>query len=256
MSEQPDRHIIDRDILPLFVLRGSEPPDVVSFEGTAFLIADRVLVTCAHCVARPLAAGEAFAVAVKEESKYTRAYYLSNIEADPTGIDLATANVDLKQHTPLGLGNGDLALGTDVFSFGYPLTDRRRTAEGKSSFNLNSRYLEGYVTRAFRYEPPAGAPIESYELDMMAPAGLSGSPLVKKGSRLVYGVVYGTADVAQLEHIATVDPDTGARQPEVQRIVTFGMAHYTRSLHNLRGAATGGRSLSQLLGVSPLAPSA
>ena len=153
----PDRHIIDRDILPLFVLRGSEPLDVVSFEGTAFLIADRVLVTCAHCVARPLAAGEAFAVAVKEQSKYTRAYYLSNIEADPTGIDLATANVDLKQHTPLGLGNGDLALGTDVFSFGYPLTDRRRTAEGKSSFNLNSRYLEGYVTQAFRYEPPAGA---------------------------------------------------------------------------------------------------
>ena len=36
----------------------------------------------------------------EEGSKYTKAYYLSNIEADPTGIDLATANVDLKQHSP------------------------------------------------------------------------------------------------------------------------------------------------------------
>jgi hypothetical protein len=87
----------------------------------------------------------------------------------------------------------------------------------------------------------------SYELDMPAPEGLSGAPVVLHGTKAVVGVVYGHNDVALVEEHATVDDETGARSPEVLRIVSFGLAHHTHTLHELRGKATGGRPLKELV---------
>jgi hypothetical protein len=54
--------------------------------------------------------------------------------------------------------------------------------------------------RRFYYQPPAGELIRSYELDMPAPAGLSGAPVVRihrvRGAREVIGVVHASNGVA------------------------------------------------------------
>ena len=82
---------------------------------------------------------------------------------------------------------------------------------------------------------------------MPAPDGLSGAPLIVRGSDAIVGVVYGTIDVARTEEVSAVDPETGARTPQVQRIVSFGLAHHTWALGELRGPATGGRPLADVM---------
>jgi hypothetical protein len=41
-------------ILPIFVAKRSHPDEMISFEGTGFIVAARVLVTCWHCVEKAL----------------------------------------------------------------------------------------------------------------------------------------------------------------------------------------------------------
>jgi len=101
--------------------------------------------------------------------------------------------------------------------------------------------------RSFYHEHQTYGRIPSYELDMPTPAGLSGAPLVKVGSPEVIGVIYGSNDVATIEQEASVNPQTGKREPEIQRIISFGLAHYTETLRNLQGIATGGLPLHQYI---------
>jgi hypothetical protein len=103
------------------------------------------------------------------------------------------------------------------------------------------------VTRPWIYPSKEYGEIDSYELYMPVPGGLSGAPLMVDASLLVGGVIYGSYDVAQIEELASVDPDTNERRPEIQRIVSFGLAHSLRSLGRLAGPATGGRPLAELL---------
>jgi hypothetical protein len=146
----------------------------------------------------------------------------------------------------LSLPTDDMAYGTDVWTAGYPFTDPRRVGD-RLTFNLGARYLQGYVTQSFYYDAPDGSRIPSYELDMPTPGGLSGAPLVRVGSNKVYGVVYGTNDVHLTQQTARIDEVTGEAIPEVHRIVSFGLAHYTDSLRNLRGTATDGLPLAEFL---------
>ena len=81
-----------------------------------------------------------------------------------------------------------------------PLTERVDLGR-RPRFLLAGRYLQGYVTRSFAYEHQEFGRITSYELDMPAPTGLSGAPLLKVGTMEVYGVIYGSHSVETIEQL-------------------------------------------------------
>lgn len=116
--------IIDRDILPIFIFKKGQPAIPISMQGTGFVIASNLLITCWHCVDTPLLPNEQYGVAIKppNENNY-RALFLTNIEQDANSRDLATANLQLEPTIGLCLANNEVAHGTDVFTFGYPLTE-------------------------------------------------------------------------------------------------------------------------------------
>ena len=96
LMAQPDRTKIGADIFPLFIVRKTTPVEIVSFQGTGFLIAPNVLVTCWHNVNSRLEEDQSYALAVEGGAvgQYTVAT-LSNVSQDENGSDLATANVGL-----------------------------------------------------------------------------------------------------------------------------------------------------------------
>ncbi len=105
--------------------------------------------------------------------------------------------------------------------------------------------LEGYITRSFYFEHLQYGVVPSYELDMPAPQRLSGAPLFSAVTGEVVGVVYGTNDVGLVEEFSSVNPETGERKPEIHRIVSFALAHYTDTLRLLTGDATQGLALAE-----------
>ena len=161
---------------------------------------------------------------------------------NPTnGSDLATALVvDYVPEFKMTLADAPALMGADVQTYGYPLTTVRPSPKhaGTINFALNDRFLQGYIMRVFHYEHTQYGRVVSYELDMPAPAGLSGAPLIEMGSTTVIGVIYGTNDVETIEQFSQVDSETGKRTPEVVRVTSFALAHHTETLRNLRGLAT------------------
>lgn len=239
---------VNHHILPIFVGRHhANDLKLVSFEGTGFVIAPGVLVTCWHCVAAKLPKDQFYAAIVQlEDSSGYRAVYLRDITRHSDGLDLAVAKVEHAPPTLLTLASKAVRMGTSVLSWGYPLATFNIGPDGAKTFILNPRHLEGYVTRAFKDEDRGLGPADAYELDMPTPEGLSGAPLIKMGTSEVVGVVYGTNEVGLIKHFERIDEE-GRREPEIQRVVTFGLAHYTASLHSLRGPATDGLPLAEYI---------
>lgn len=220
--------------------------EIVAFRGTGFLIADGLLVTCWHCVSEPIEEGEMLVAAREINGGSFEPGELSDVSQDASGADLATAKVPFEQEAALTLADVAPASGTDVWTYGYPLTTPRRE-EGKRRFQLNARWLEGYIMRAFRFESPTYGVMPVFELDMVAHEGLSGAPVVRRPGREVLGVVVGSYDVGAIEALASVDPKTGERRPEVERVVSFALAHYTSTLCELRTQGTSGERLADFL---------
>lgn len=167
---------------------------------------------------------------------------LLDLSRDANGADLASARLFEPQPNkwPLGLTRQNIAGGADVCTFGYPLTEERVGTSG-NAFTLHGRYLEGYVTRSFWYEHPKEGRVATYEVDMPAAEGLSGAPLLSRRGGVrpeVVGVIYGRSEAGLIDEFASFDPETGERQPEVRRIVSFVAAHYSDTLARLTGPAT------------------
>lgn len=211
----------------------------IAFAGTGFVPHHGIFATCWHCVAPPSDRDLCYTVAVHRGQGFA-ALPLREIHRDPAGSDLATAAIDLPGTLGFELASEDPGAGTDVYSFGYPFTTR---------LEVERRLLRGYMTRGFRYDHLALGEVLSYELDMPCPAGLSGTPVLLARSRRLLGVVYGSNDVATVDSVATVD-EAGQHQPEVRRIVSFGLAHHLETLRALRGPATGNRPLADLLPIA------
>jgi hypothetical protein len=234
----------------LAIIIGRNGPDgflPVSFEGTGFVIAPGLLVTCWHCVRTPPPANHLYAVIVeRDDGMGYRGVFLTHISQHPAGLDLAIARIDHRPAEFFSLADKGLQAGTRVFSWGYPLSRVRRLPDGGTTFMLEPRHLEGYVIRPFRDEDRGCGITEAYELDMPTPEGLSGAPLIRMRSREVVGVVYGTNEVALIKQFERVDED-GRREPEIHRVVSFGLAHSTSSLHSLSGPATEGIPLGQYM---------
>jgi hypothetical protein len=220
-----------RDVLPLFAV-DLEAEQIQEFLGTSFLIGG-LLVTCWHCVSDALASDSTVVVATFKKSGYAP-HEIRRLERDANGADLAIGEVDLLPSIGFELSSAEgLALGSDVWTYGYPLT--RPPNERRNQWMMEGRFLQGYVTRHFYHSDDQ---IRTYELDMRAPAGLSGAPIVGIPSRRVAGVVYGVNEVSKIEHFASVDPATGERTPELQRLESFALALDTETLRNSAAAAT------------------
>lgn len=238
---------VDWDIVPIFLVERTEPSAPISFQGTGFTIAQNLLVTCWHCVSSPCSDNEQYAAVIEVQPGGFKAFFLTNIEQDTNGSDLATANVDLPRVWELTLASGSVLPADDVCTYGFPLTRHKKLPGGGGQFMLHPRYLRGYITWAFNYEHPQYGEVPSYELDMPTPEGLSGAPLIRVNTPEVIGVIYGTHDVATVEQFTSIDPETGEKEPEVQRLESFGLAHHIKTLRLLRGAATQGLPLEEYL---------
>lgn len=234
------RNQIHEVILPIFKTTNVKPYDLISFQGMGFIIAPNLFLTCWHCLDDPLENNEQYAaIAVKEDGSDHTLIQLSNIERDANGLDLATANHD---YTPseyvLKVGLNDAAFGQEIWTYGFPLTTPERSPDGKMIFNVPPQFLKGYIIRNLTYNQPGFGNTKSYELDMLVPKGLSGAPLMILGNSIVIGVIYSSNDVATIEHFSSINPATQVREPELQRIISFGLAHYTENLLLVRGKAT------------------
>lgn len=248
---------IQRDVLPIVVTPRRGDPLIRRFAGTGFLVGKGLFVTCHHCVAAPIAEGDTYAAATPIE--YAPApldhapdaqYSFKNLEAleqDASGLDLA---VGWHGRDPFGIelaDEGVREMGTDVRTFGYPLTGDLPHPGGSRSLTINGRFLKGYITTNYMNEAPGYRPAPTEELDMPAPRGLSGAPIMRTSDRGVIGMVYGTKDTGTVEEFSRLNEETGERTPELQRVTTFAVAHMLDSLRNLRGELTQGTSLSDYL---------
>jgi hypothetical protein len=199
-----------------------------------------------------------FTIGVPLPGRGVRHYPLLDVGRDEGGSDLGTARIFSEPNVALppceltvAPEGFDAGTGTDVWTYGYPLTDTFLDPESDEDprFRLNPRLLRGYITREFAYDHEVLGPTPSYELDMVTPEGLSGAPLFRRPGEIVIGVIYGRHEVELVDQFASVDPTTGEHKPEVQRIVSFGLACDMTSFRALRGPATGGVTLARHLGL-------
>lgn len=237
---------LTRGILPIFVVEPGSPAKLLRFCGTGFIIANGLLITCWHTVKAELQNDQRYGAVIWEGTGHSVSF-LFNVQQDLNGTDLASANVHLGASIGLALAKDDVTLGGVVWTYGYPLTDVRSLPEGDLHFQLNPRFMRGYVMRSFYYQHMEYGRVNSYELSIPAPEGLSGAPLLKEGTLEVLGTVYGNNDVATIEQFGRMDPATGKREPEIQRIVSFGLAHHLDTLKALTGVATHNAALGEYL---------
>ncbi len=248
---------IRRDVLPIVVVPREGYPIPKGYKGTGFLLGKGVFVTCHHCVADPVSEEETYAVALPIDyapelrNKTPDAQYfvstLHDVEQDSTGLDLAIAQVGFDSVGLHLAQEGIRTIGEDVRTYGYPLTeDLPHSGEGRA-LSFRGRYLKGYSTCNYLDDVPVYGPTLTEELDLPAPRGLSGAPVIRTDSLEVIGVVYGTKDYGTIEEFSRVDEATGERTPELQRITTFAVAHMFDSLYNLSGNATEGMHLGRYL---------
>lgn len=215
-----------------------------AFCGSGFILVGGVMVTCRHCFEDyPLKTDEYYgAVHTKANGAGYTALRIEAVSFDPSGVDLATAATGL-QGSPLMLTRGISGIGQDVGTIGHPGTYGRLRDEtsGPLQFDQQSRWLEGYVTRGFVYERPDHKKVRSWEVDMPAPSGLSGSPLLllraTESSPVVVGVIYGSH---------TVPSDLGSADA-MPSGTPFALAHYLDSVQQLRGDVLGSETLAEYL---------
>ncbi len=200
--------------------------------GTGFLVRSGVFVTCRHCLPE-LPAGQRLAVSRKNDRGGYDAWALSMIEADERGHDLATARVDLDAEEAWPLYQGVMVPGMRCWSFGYPLPERRPEPTGDVTFAVAPRFVRGYVMRRYNGAIALGRPVPCGELDMTAPPGLSGGPVVFEGSDHILGAYFGRR--------TTKVPDE-----DPAPLYSFSLAYDNEVLAGLKGAATGGKTIGEL----------
>lgn len=226
-------------VLPIFVAEGITTQ---RFCGTGFLLGRGLFITCWHCISAQNSGSQRYVVGVPAGTEEECALLdLTDLERDEGSADLAIGMVEAEPTLQLVLGSGPYVLmGHDVWSFGYPYTDQKPSSIGGYDFTLNGRILRGYVTRTFPYDHPVAGSVDSYELDMPAPSGMSGAPLILKGNKNeVAGVIFGFHDVETI--------DESIEQASVKRVVSFSLAHTADTLRGIRSRATKGNPLSQFL---------
>jgi len=212
-----------------------------TYEGTGFCVASGLLITCWHCVRRTLPEGLNYAAAYAPNAEQGPLVQLdlSDIAKDQNGADLATATIQYAPPRKLSFNQSPEVFGSEVWTFGYPLSGHREAGARV----IVPRLLKGYVTRTFHHDRPGFGPTRAIELDMPAPAGLSGAPLFRANTATLLGVVYGETESYTITETEQIDPETGVRLPESRKVITFGVAHRWETIMKAGGPATRGLSV-------------
>lgn len=228
-------------LLPLFKISEG---NLLEYLGMGFTVTDNLLVTCWHCVDVELNDGESIgAIIMREDGQNHIIMYLENIERDKNGLDLATANHAYVPKTYiLELNSDDQPIGIDIWAYGRPHTTKQRLGK-EIKFYSPPLLLKGNITRTLSYDHYEYGEMPSYEMSFPPPKGMSGAPIFLNGSTKIIGVIHGSNDISMVEQTRYVDPHTGESEPEIHRIVSYGLAHHTRSLINLQTSATSGLPL-------------
>jgi len=200
--------------------------------GSGFLVRSGVFVTCGHCLPT-LPEGQRLAVCKKNATGGYDPFPLSMVEADPRGHDLATARVDLAADEEWPLYQGIMVPGMRCWSFGYPLPEVRSEPGQPPTYVLAPRFVRGSVMRRFDGAIVGGKKCPCAELDMTAPPGLSGAPIVFEGSDHILGVYFRR----NTTKVPKEDPAP---------LYHFALAYDNQILSGLKGAATGGKTLGEL----------
>jgi hypothetical protein len=219
----------------------------VSVCGTGFLLADGILVTAWHCVRATLPAGHRYVVCRKRGPDVYDPFPVLDVAQHPQGRDLAVCHVPLEAREHFKIFTDPVKPGMHVWTFGYPATQLSEGTDGHPVFHLGPRYLEGYITRGFIFPDGLGGPSPVWELDMQVPGGLSGAPIFFQGTDAVLGMVFHAHEVETVETFRSVDPVTGKRQPEIVRVIYFGLAHPVDLVLDLCGQASSGKALRELM---------
>ena len=195
MSDWPEGHIFP--VVAGRTATDGRPWETQAVVGTAFAVDDRVI-TCWHILKGAVETGLEVGVTLDDPDGITRFIPVA-FERSSDGHDLAIGQLPWAPAPQFSLSR-HLNEGLDVYSYGYPLTQITRDPDGDRRFGLGLRLFKGYVVSASVLEFP-GYPVASgLELDMPAPGGMSGAPLLRDtpgsgGTREVVGVIQGTRRV-------------------------------------------------------------
>lgn len=144
--------------------------------GTAFAVANGILVTCTHVVNKPLRVGLGICTVIHQETgqHFTAELIRDSIRPD-TEEDVATLSIDKSDtYTHLKFGLFSVSAGDHVFSFGFP---EPKSVEGMPG---------GAIVVGDGME--AGHPVWAVESDQFT-VGFSGAPALFEASDLVVGIV-------------------------------------------------------------------
>ena len=225
-------------VLPVVRFRRTAPGEYepVAAVRSGFTFGEGTFVTCWHCVSGPLGDGEVYGAAMRFEGTgsqtYDRVFELADLEQDAAGNDLALARVSYTVDPVLVLASDPAAWGEDIVTSVSPAVNTRNPDTREPKIDMNACLLRGYVTRLKIDGRPGRKPVRAYELDMPAPGGVSGSPLLRPAPFEVVGVVYGEQD----QHV----PGRGVP-------LTFSYAHHLSTLQHAQATATGNRPLFEHL---------
>ena len=217
----------EHHILPILRYKVSSSSAYTTAEaGTAFTFGEGTVVTCWHCVERPISHDETYGVAVRR-SGITAQYEFCSIDElgrDENGADLALGRIDWTPGRALTLATDSVQWGERVEIYGYPASTvvPDQTFDRYKSVTFSPMFLRGYVTQVVPNMD--GRP--AMNLDMLSPRGLSGAPVLREGSREIVGVVVGDRTIR-----------LGGES------FRFSEALLLDALRNARSAATGYRRL-------------
>jgi hypothetical protein len=179
------------EVVAVFGLDGEVRP-TLRFSGTAHCFGHSPwLLTAEHVIS----AVKRYVVARPQHPGDHAPYLIYPITAFHTisGFDAAVLCVPNMLQRPgiLSLASSAVTRGTDVWMFGFPLTDETwNLVEERFDCSLAGRYLESYVTRVFRDSQAKDRP--TIEIAHMLPPGISGAPIVSRPGREIVGIAQGT----------------------------------------------------------------
>jgi hypothetical protein len=118
-----------------------------------------------------------------------------------SGHDLAAGPIPWTPTPSIGL-SGEIHEGVDVYTYGFPLAKAIQMDDGIRKFNIWLRMFKGYVVSSTILEFVDFPDAPGFELDMPAPAGLSGAPILRDrpgqaGTLSLVGVLHGELRVEQ-----------------------------------------------------------
>jgi hypothetical protein len=244
-EEDDDRMPLTFDLLrDVVAIVGAEQTNETTAEprsilGTGFVIAPSVLVTCWHCVHAPLPQGQRLAAAYQAPDGRMKLSWLASVSQDTNGADLATAFLEWPFPISLRLANTEAQTSEDVWTAGHSLSDLQRLDSGEVWLNLAPQFVRTYISRQIKHRQGGLVNVLSYELATATHAGLSGSPVIRRDSTEVIGVIYGNIDFGRVVEFANKDEQTGESSTQVERIISHGLAIHTHALRSLTGTATG-----------------